>query len=155
LRRGHRLVPPSPCFGGAGLPSHEGMERREAPGNCATAPLGGLRGLPGTPCDRGTHAPCKDGLARPVPRRARAVIWRLARPRHRDAAPPGAPPADADFSASAPKEKAASPALAFGLARPARRVMTATGEQRREVCSWYVLKGILSRPLLLRRRAMP
>jgi len=45
------------------------MERREAPGRCATAPQMAPGALRRTP-----NAPYKDGLARPVPRRARAVI---------------------------------------------------------------------------------
>src|SRR3954452_19694022 len=45
------------------------MERREAPGRCATAPLWGAGALRRTP-----RAPCKDRFARPIPRRARAVI---------------------------------------------------------------------------------
>src|SRR5205085_1277809 len=97
LRRGRRLVPFSSSL-------DEGMERREAPGVCE-APMGGLRGLPGALLDRerpralpgwGCEAH-PDGDANPVPRRARAVISRRAKPRHRTAAPPGAPPADCGF----------------------------------------------------------
>src|SRR5436309_1222829 len=70
------------------------MERREAPGRCATAPLW----CPAFPPN--TDAPCLNGLARPIRTGVRdpsrgtrgRVIWRLARPRHRTAAPPGAPP---------------------------------------------------------------
>src|SRR5947209_9608619 len=102
LYRDHRVSPPcgGPVMTKANAPppvSREGagcpvpfprppkreMERREAPGRCATAPLG-----PPLAIGTGKRA-LQGGIASPVPRRARAVIWRLARPRHRTAAPLG------------------------------------------------------------------
>jgi hypothetical protein len=73
-------------------------------------------------------APCKDGIASPIPRRARAVIWRRAKPRHRTAAPPCAPPADPACAASAPKDFGLISGPSFGLSRPARHLMRAPGQ---------------------------
>src|SRR2546423_9176771 len=69
------------------LPSEEG---NGAPGGARALRYGALVGLrcviPDTPARL-----ARGGIASPVPRRARAVISRLAKPRHRTAAPPRAP----------------------------------------------------------------
>ena len=84
------------------------MERREAPGRCATAPLH-------APCDRGVYAPTERVCeTRPEARASRS--GELARPRHPDAAPPGAPPAGA-----VARVRPRAPGLISGPAsRPAR-----------------------------------
>ena len=81
-----------------------GMERREAPGRCATAPLH-------APCDRGVYAPCGAGLRDPS-RGARVLRWRVCEARRPDAAPPGAPPRPSLLEARpAPAVRIASTAI--------------------------------------------
>ena len=89
------------------------MERREAPGVCE-APLTSL--AIGRPC-----APIRMGLRIP-PRGARVPHRRVCEAHRQDAAPPGAPPADADFSASAPRKLLPHlrQTLPARLCRPAR-----------------------------------
>src|SRR5947209_19876953 len=84
---------PPPVRWGAGTPGPVFLlskKRNGAPGGARALRYGALV----APVRYAGHpsAPCWDGGANPIPRRARAVISRLAKPRHRTAAPPGAPP---------------------------------------------------------------
>ncbi len=65
-------------------------------------------------------------------RGARALQWQVCEASHPDAAPPGAPPADTAFAASAPKDLGPISGPSFGLSRAAPRVMTARGERARD-----------------------
>jgi hypothetical protein len=59
--------------------------------NGAPGGASGLRGRSAAPCDRGGSRAERNGFARPNPGRAR-LMRRGCEARHRDAAPPGAPP---------------------------------------------------------------
>src|SRR4051794_23562879 len=93
------------------------MERREAPGRCATAPLWGAGALRRTP-----RAPCKDRFARPIPRRARAVISGVRSPATEPLRLPALHPAG-----ERPAEGSRAALSAARLPLSPRRVMTALG----------------------------
>jgi hypothetical protein len=120
-------------------PQRGEMERREAPGRCATAPLWRRCVTPDA------NAPCKGGIASPVPRRARAVILRLAKPRHRTAAPPGAPPAaDAGLARYRPTNQCW--ACPISANQPANAAFTASAPKELGLFSGPSLSAFPDRP---------